>query len=368
MRILDRYISKPIITTFVSTILVFSFLYILIDVASNLTEIIDRKVPFLILFRYYAAFLPIMIVQTSSIACLIAVLLTFGNLNHNNEIIVLRSSGMNFWKITKPALSFGLVVCALIFWVNERFVPQAASSSNEIRNENIILKSDTERKKKEKIKNLTFFGLKNRLYFIDSFDPNTYELEGITIIGQDENQNPKEKINALKGKWTGIAWKFYQCQISTFDAGDIVNPKTLKYDEEKLMDIKETPRDFLRQRLDVTSMNIRELHHYIKRFARSGATKAINNLEVDLHSKIAFPFSNFIIVLVGLPLAMMTGRRKGLTFTSLGIAIAIGFLFYVVNAVGLAFGKGGILSPIAAAWFAPVLFLLVALYLIKNKF
>jgi len=64
----------------------------------------------------------------------------------------------------------------------------------------------------------------------------------------------------------------------------------------------------------------------------------------------------------------MTNRRKALTFTSLGIAVGIGFIFYVLNAVGLAFGKGGLLPPILSAWMTPGICVLVAIYLIKTKF
>ncbi len=368
MRIIERHISKSVFKLFTSTILVFCCLYILIDVASNLSEIIERKVPAGILLKYYSSFFPVILVQASTIACLIATLFTFSHMNNGNEVIVLRSAGLNFWQITKPALFFALLVSGVVFWLNERYVPQAAASSEQIRDENIILKVDSDKKKKDKIKNLTFYGLKNRLYFIDSFDPNTSELEGITIIGQDDHQNMSEKIVALNGRWTGIAWKFFQCQITFFNPESLSILKDIKYYPEKLMDIKETPQDFLHQRLNVTSMNIRQLSNYIERFSDSGAAKALNNLRVDLYQKIAFPLGTMVVVLVGLPLAMTTGRRKALTFTSLGIAILIGFLFYVVNAVGLAFGKGGLFPPLVAAWLAPGLFLMLALYLIKTKF
>lgn len=367
MRIVDRYIARSIVTTFFSTIFIFLFLYVLIDIASNLSELINRKVPFTILLQYYASFFPIIIVQTAPIACLISVLLTFSHLNHNNEIIALRSSGMSFWKIIKPAITFGLIVSAFIFWVNERYVPQASFAASEIRNENIILKTDTEAKKRAKIQNLTFYGLKNRLYFIDEFDPNNFELAKITILGQDDNQNLKEKIIALKGTWTGIAWKFYQCHVTTYDPANPTASEQIKYFEEKLMDIKETPQDFMKQRLDVNSMNIRQLYDYIVRFSNSGAAKALNNLRVDLHQKIAFPFNNIAIMLVGLPLALMTGRRKALAFSSLGIAVAIGFLFYVFNAVGIALGKAGTLAPIISAWIVPIIFLGTAFYLTKIR-
>ena len=367
MRIVDKYIIGLIVKIFLSTILIFAFLYILIDVAANLDEFIKQKVAWTVIFEYYKSFLPIILSQTCPIACLIACLLAFSHANSHNEIIVLRAGGLGFWQITKPALCFGLVVSVMIFWVNERFVPQATTSSENIRDEAIVLKADAQRKK-EPIKNLTFYGLKNRLFFIDAYDPNNSSLSGITIIGHDENQRTKEKIVALTGKWTGLAWKFYKCQITEFAVPGDDKTETVRYEDEKLMDIKETPKDFLRQRLNVSSMNIRQLRQYIKRFSKSGARTALNNLRVDLYQKIAYPFGNFIILLVGLPLALMTHRRKALTFAALGIAIGVGFLFYISNAVGLALGKGGALPPIVSAWLAPALFLFFAFYLIKTKF
>ena len=348
--------------------MIFCLLYILIDITSNLDEIIDRKVPIKILIQYYACFLPVIFVQTCGVACLIAALFTYSNLNNNNEIIALRSSGLNFWQITKPAIWFGLIVCTFVFWVNEKLVPQAASQTRKIRNENFILKADQDKKRKADIKNLTFYGLNNRLYFIDTFDPNTYKLQGITIVGYDNKQNILEKILAFNGEWTGILWKFSQVHVTSFDNNEISTPLKVKVYQEKLMDIKETPEDFMKQRLNVDSMNIRELSEYITRFSTSGAVKALNNLRVDLHQKIAFPFGNFVIILVGLPIALLNRRRKAMNFTSLGIAVAIGFLFYVCNAVGLAFGKGGLLSPIVSAWLAPLIFLGLAVYLIMANF
>ena len=94
----------------------------------------------------------------------------------------------------------------------------------------------------------------------------------------------------------------------------------------------------------------------------------INNLKVDLHQKISFPMGNIIIVLVGLPLALMTGRRKAQSFVALGIAIGVGFFYHLFNVVMLAFGKGGLFPPIVAAWMAPAVFSLFAYYLIKTKF
>ncbi len=348
-------------------VLIFSLLYILIDATSTLDEIIDRKIPLVILLKYYCSFLPEILVQTSSVACLISVLLTFSSLNNHNEIIAMRASGLNFWQISRPALCFSLIIAAVVFLVNERIVPETYTTTQQIRDENMILKVDRIRKDTEVIRHMTFYGLKNRLYFIDSFNPYDRMLEGITILEHDEDQNVHQKIIALRGVWTGIAWKFYECQIMAFNPFNITSPVKIKMYKEKLMDIKETPDDFLNQRLNVSMMNIRQLNQYITKFATSGAHKALQNLRVDMHRRIAFPFGNVVIVLAGLPFVLIFKTRRGETFTALGLAVCVGFLYHVINAVSIAIGKDGLFPPVVAAWATPALFTLIALGLIKTK-
>lgn len=369
MRILDKYVLQSIISIFLSTIFLFCFLYILIDVASRLNDFLENQVSFMTIVQYYLTFLPIIIVHTSPIACLIASLFTYSSLNNTNEIIALRAGGLSFWQITKPALCFALIVSAFVFLVNERYVPQSTMQSEEIKDKQFEKNTaQRESDNKKPISYLTFYGLKNRLFFIDEFHPKNNQLQGIILIEHDQNQNVRLKYTAPFGNWTDNGWVFRNVQISSYPTGKPNESSDIKFSRELLMDIDETPEDFLKQRLDVDAMNIAQLNQYIKRFQASGATSAINNLLVDLHSKIAYPIGSFVVVLIGLPFGLMIGRRKALTFTSVGIAAGIGFLYYVTNAVGLALGKGGALNPIIAAWFAPGLFLTSSLYVIFKKF
>ncbi|HLF18752.1 MAG TPA: LptF/LptG family permease [Candidatus Omnitrophota bacterium] len=366
MRILDRYILSSIIKIFVLTVIVFCLLYILIDTTNGLDDLIERKVSLGLLLFYYTNLLPLIFVQTSSTATLVAILLTFSHLNATNEAIAMRSSGMNFWQLTKPAVFFGLLVSVFVFWVNEQIVPQAYLMTKEIRDEKLLSLKKVEWKRQERVNNLTFYGLQNRLYFIERYDPEAETLHGITIIEFDENQDIQQKVVALSGTWTGIAWKFYNCQISVFDPN---SPRTpVKFYKEKLMDIKDGPKDLLKQRLNVASMNFRQLAQYIDRFSTSGAVRAINNLRVDLHGKISYPMSNFVIAFTGLPFALMIRSRKRSSFAAIGAAMAIGFLYYVLTAVCLAFGKGGLFPPIVAAWSAPLVTILIGLIVIERNF
>ena len=368
MRILDRYILISVIKMFVAAILLFTFLYVLIDAATHLDDFIANKVPAQTVLNYYASFLPVIFVQTSPIACLLAVLFTYSGLNNNNEIIALRASGLDYRKITQPAIIFGLIVTALVFLVNERFAPQAAMLAQEIKKGKIEVNEKARAEKPAVIKYIFFYGTNNKLFFIDAFDPSTKTLSGLTVIGQDQQQRMNEKITAYKAEWTGDGWKLFNCQIATYDPDDPTVTHEVQFFKEKTFAFGETPDDMMKQRQNVSAMNIRQTKAYIKRFKASGAVAALNNLKVDLHQKIAYPFACIVIIFVGLPFALVTGRRKGLTFASVGIALAIGFLFYVVNAVGLALGKGGALTPFMAAWLAPVLFTAAGVYFIKKMF
>lgn len=367
MRIIDRYISRSLYLAFLANLIIFTLLFILIDSASNLDEFLKQHVSLSVLLQYYLYYTPVVIVQTASMAALIAALLIYTHLSSHNEIIALRSSGLNFWQLGRPALVFALLVSFMILVINEKFIPTAEDRSQKIRNENIVIESKNPQRRRPVINNLTFYGLKSRLYFIDTFDPNIGKLSGITIIGYDDKYDIKEKIVAYEGRWTGLAWKFYQCHITSYEAG-VAGSSPIKVYPEKLMDIQETPQDFLNQRLNVASMSSRQLQDYIQRFSKSGAQRAVTNLRIDLYQKISTPFSTVVIILVGLPLAMRSGRRKAQNFTALALAVAIGFLYYVCNAVALALGKGGaIYPPVLAAGLAPLLFLGLAYYLIKEN-
>lgn len=368
MRILDRYIILDIIRAFVSTILLFCVLYILIDLATNLNECISNKVPTQTIITYYLSFFPLIFVQTAPIACLMSVLFTYSSLNNNNEVIALRAGGLDFWKITRPAIIFAFIAAAFVFLVNERFVPASSQLSQEIREQKIDLNVPQNKSKPQSVKYLFFYGADNKLFFIDLYDPSTKLMTGLTIIKQDSKQRMTEKVTAGKAEWTGATWRLSTCQIAHYNPEDQTVLGDVQFFKETTMKLEERPEDLLQQRTRTSSMNIRDLKDYIKRFKGSGAIAVVNSLRVDLYQQIAYPFACIVIIFTGLPFALVTGRRKGLTFASIGIALVIGFLFYVLNAISLALGKGGVLPPLAAAWFTPLLFSSVGVYLIHELF
>jgi lipopolysaccharide export system permease protein len=364
MRIIDRYILKSVIYIFISCIFSFLFLYVIIDLLSNLDEILKHRATLILLARYYLSYLPVMFIQVSPFACLLSTVYTFGKLNHANEIIAMRSSGLSTFEISRNVLFFGMIISLLVFWVNDRFVPASLIENQKIKAQIEEGVRTNKLSKPEIIINLSLYGSRNRLFFISKFFMHTKTMDGITILEHDEHQNLTKKIVADKGTYVDGLWRFSKCITYNFDRnGQVVGEPS--YFDEEIMAIPETPLDFANLRQKPELMDIRQLQDYIWRVSKSGATSVIRNLKVDLYQRFTMPFTSIIIILLGIPFSLMTHKRAT-GMASIGISIIVGFLYYILDAVCLAVGKSGLLMPFLAASMSHLIVLSTSLYLIAK--
>ncbi|MCX5696279.1 MAG: LptF/LptG family permease [Candidatus Omnitrophica bacterium] len=363
MRILDRYILKSVVSIFVSCIFVFLFMYVVIDVLSHLDDILRQQTHYTLLIKYYLTYLPIMFVQVAPFACLLSTLYTFSKLNHNNEIIAMRASGLSIFYIAKTVILFGIMISLLVFWINDRFAPQAMLETKRIQAKMAEGKIG-KKEKTESLINLSMYGSKNRLFFVNKFYPSTKTMDGIIILEQDEEQNLTRKVVANKGVYEDGLWKFYQSITYNFDRnGQIIEEP--QYLDEEIMTIPETPNDFLAQRQRPEYMTINQLDNYIWKLSRSGATTVIRNLKIDLYQKFTAPFASLVIILLGIPFSLMI-QKRATGISSIGISIIVGFLYYIVDAVCIAIGRGGVLPPFLAASLAHIIALAFSISLINR--
>lgn len=364
MRILDRYILKSVLSIFFSCIFIFLFLYVIIDVLSHLEDILRQQVQLSILVQYYLSYLPIMFVQVAPFACLLSTLYTFGKLNQDNEIIAMRSSGMSIFQVTKTVIIFGLLISLFIFWVSDRIVPPSSALTQKIK----LQMEEGVKKKKEKkeavIDNLTMYGLRNRLFFIDKFYLATNTMEGVIILEHDEYQNITKKIVASRGVYEDNLWKFYRCITYNFDRNAQILQEPL-YFEEEIMAIPETPHDLISQRQRPDFMSIAQLEDYIWKLSRSGASTVIRNLKLDLYQRVASPFTSLVIILLGIPFSLIM-RKRATGLSSIGLSIMMGFLYYILDAISIALGRGGVITPILSASLSHIIVLLFSLHLINS--
>jgi lipopolysaccharide export system permease protein len=81
-----------------------------------------------------------------------------------------------------------------------------------------------------------------------------------------------------------------------------------------------------------------------------------------MHAKLALPFGAFVMVVLGIPFALKTGRSSGVAM-GIGAGVAIGFAYFIINAAVQSYGRSGVLPPFVAAWGANVIFVLSGIWL-----
>jgi lipopolysaccharide export system permease protein len=362
MLIIDRYLTRRFLKNFFGCLLVFLLLYIVIDVLSNLQDILRNHPPALKVVELYLYSLPLIISQTTPVAALLAVLFALGGLNQSNEIIAMRTSGLSIGRIIRPYLTFGIMTSLCLLVMNETVTPQAQRMSKVLKQ--YYIDNITEAGVENPVENVAVYGFNNRLFFMNKLYPKSHRIEGLTILEHDDRQNVTAKVFAEKAVWRHNRWVLYQCFIYRMGDGQKIKGEPLYFTDTPLK-IEETPEDFLRQNIPVESMNIKELAGYISRLPEKNSSATITRLWVDLFEKTSFPFTTFIVILIGIPSAIVV-RGRAVAFSSIGLCIGISFLFYVLFAVSLALGKSGAVPPFVAAWMSHVGFGAVALYLIKR--
>jgi len=276
----------------------------------------------------------------------------------------MRASGLSVLQIAKTVIILGVIISILIFWINDRFVPQYLALTEKIKSQMTTDQKKTQEKGLEVLTNLSMYGLRNRLFFVNKFSVAEGAMYNIVILEHDEKQNITKKVVANKGVYKDGVWRFYQSITYNFDEnGQIKNEP--QYFEEEIMTIPETPREFLTQRQRPDLMTIAQLEDYIWKLSKSGAVTVIRNLKVDLYQRYAMPLTSVIIILLGVPFALRM-KRRATGLSSIGISIMMGFLYYVFTAVSIALGKAGILPPLLSASLPHIIALSTALYFLKT--
>ncbi len=106
-------------------------------------------------------------------------------------------------------------------------------------------------------------------------------------------------------------------------------------------------------------MNIAELSRQLDEYRRSGLE--ILDIETELNFKISYPFTNFILIFLGIPIGLLL--KKGGKGASFGLSLLIGLGYYETMAFFKILAKSGIMSPYVVAWVPNLIFLGVGIYL-----
>jgi lipopolysaccharide export system permease protein len=123
MKILPKYIIREHLPPLIFALAVLMFIFLMQFLLKYITKIFGKGLPFLTIIELVFYNLAWMFALAVPMAVLVATLMSFGRLSGDNEITILKSSGISIYKIIRPALIFGGFVTLLMIIFNDKVLP-----------------------------------------------------------------------------------------------------------------------------------------------------------------------------------------------------------------------------------------------------
>ena len=132
MRIIDRYVTRQVFTSSLSAVAVLSVVLVLGKVFKELLNLlVNRDVPMDLIVSFIAYILPFSLTFTIPWGFLTGVLLVFGKMSAENELVALRANGVSVPRVTAPVFILGLVCTLICLWINVDVAPKAQRRMQE---------------------------------------------------------------------------------------------------------------------------------------------------------------------------------------------------------------------------------------------
>lgn len=351
MKLLDLYLLRRYLVCLGLSLLALLLLSMVVDLIEKIDLFIDFEARTGQILRHYLYRAPYWMILTLPVAVLMATMFSLTSFARRNEIAAMKAAGVSLYRLLLPILVFALLFSGLAFLFVDRVVPPATyhynSTLNEIRS---YSRSDGSRRQ------VLLQDVDGQLVFARSYDAG--QATGHEVVWEQlRDGRVTARLVGRQLEWRDGGWVLLdgtryapiegEWQVSSFDSLELAGLALL-------------PEDFARQQKKPEEMSYGELRAYSGRARANG--EDITRYLVDLHLKISFPFTCFIIVLLGAPLAA-NARQAGMA-NSFGLGVLICFAYYGLVKAGQAMGWNQVVPPLLGAWLGNAVFAALSLVLL----
>ena len=428
--IAHRYILKAHFIPFIFSTITLMGIFLLQFLMKFADRLVGKGLDTWLLTKLIVFNLSWMLVLVIPMATLVATLMAYGNFSQNNEITILKSSGVSLYKMMRAPFLASIVLAILLFLFNDKVLPDANHQAR-------MLMSDISQQKPTLSLESGFFSqeVSNYAILVRSINEKTNELTGVTIYdyttptkinvvtankgkiyftsdqknlimdlwdGEIHESDVKESglyrklvFNKHRIVMDGSQFSFHQSQggirgerelgVDTMNV--IVNNLKADRDENIIRLDKEINKYFFLDSSYVTVYQnptpiIKDKLAILRVLDKLRAAKSvviskirsidwnereIEKYDVEIHKKYAIPAACIIFILIGAPLGVMV--KKG----GFGVAASISLLFFLIYWAFLIGGEKlaerGFFSPFIGMWAANILlgFLGIILTIKTNR-
>ena len=355
MKILDWYILKRYLGTFILMLLLFIPIGITVNLAEKIDKILENEVPFMEVAAYYLDFTIYFANLLFPLFLFLSVIWFTSKLANNTEIIAFLSSGVSFWRFLRPYLIGATIVCIGALVLSMYLAPKASKGFNEFKYQ-YLKKGGEVQETSDVYRQIN----DNEYIYASNFQPGSKSARNFTLEHFEGNKL-KFKISASRLQYNEEDSTY---NLSNFDkrivgenGDEIFHERTvdtiLPFEFDEL-----TPVTYIAE-----TLNYNELNDFIEQESRRGSGN-MNRYLVVAYKRWSLPVSAFILTIIAVAVSSM--KRRGGMGVNLALGISLAFIFIFFDKVFGTLAEQSTFSPLIAVWFPNVTFGILAIYLLYN--
>jgi lipopolysaccharide export system permease protein len=356
-RLINRYILKEIALPFGMILFVLTFVLLMGKILQLMDLMINKGVRFTDIALLMLYLMPSFLMFTLPISLLIAILIGLGRLSGDNEITVLKMSGISLYQLSVPVAGAALVAFLMTLTTTLFLVPYGNLASRNLLYD--MAKQKASIGIREKVFIDDFRGI---LLYAERIPLSGDYLEGVLISDNRISREPSTII-ARKARLIydpdtlAITLRLEDGSTHTVDTGlnhyrkmdfrsyDVRLDLSPAFSEAKKTGSKSS-----------TEMTAAELTGKLK--SRGGINdEASRELAIELNKKLTIPFSCLVFAVLGVPLGIRAHRSIRSRGFTVGLAVVL--IYYLMRLSGEALVETGRLAPLVGTW-APNAFFCLA--------
>ena len=355
LKILDIYVIRKFLSTFLLSIALILSIVVIFDLSEKIDDFLESGAKLnIILFDYYLNFIPYFAVLFSSLFAFLAVIYFTSRMAYNTEIIAILSSGMSFRRLMLPYFISAVLIAAVSFYLSDQVIPGA----NKVK---LDFEEQYVKKRPVRFKTKDFHRqIEPGVYvYLHSYS-NVSKVGYQFTIEKFEDGELVSKMVADQIRWdtTVNKWRARRYYIRNIDGLH----ETIEEGKQIDTTLAMHPDDFKMRLTIVETMSLKELDEFIQKQLMQGETNVTSYL-IERHNRIAFPFTTFILTMIGV--AVSSRKMRGGIGLQIALGVVISFTYILFIQFSKQFAIGGLLPVMAAVWLPNVFFLMVALFLMR---
>ncbi|MBV8357289.1 MAG: LPS export ABC transporter permease LptF [Deltaproteobacteria bacterium] len=360
MKIIDGYVAREILAPFGLGVLLLTFALVTARLLKLTEMVVNHGVTLSVVGSLIGFIMPAFLELTFPMAVLLGVLMGFGRMSGDRELIAARACGISLYRLAMPVLGVAFAVYALSTWLAFSVRPWANRHLEERLFD--LTQTASSAGLREKIFNRDFRGL---VVYVDTISPADGTLHGV-MISDARNPAQQNTIIARRGLMIpdqaskSVTLRLFDGSLFGVEADRNASHVTSFH----IYDLNVHPEEGVELgRRDPDEMSYTQLRQTI--LAARSAGQPNYEAETELASKYTVPFTTLLFALIGVPLGLKPAR--GGQSERFGLAIALFFLYYSLMRAGEALAERAQLNAFFAMSIPDLLFAVLAVRLFLRS-